>query len=134
MITVFFADLERVSGGTPPFETAVTRRVRAEPASQPLAILTQFFLGPTDEERAQGLDVVLSGFTGFSDFRLQDQVAYVYLTGACDSGGATYTIVDVLRVNLLQFPEIEWVKVFDQDGNTQSPDGQSDSAPACLQP
>jgi hypothetical protein len=133
-ISVYFSNPGNVSSATQPFETAVTRQVRALPAALPQAVLAQFFLGPTAGEKAQGLDLVLSGFTGFSDFRIQDGVAYVYLTGACNSGGSTYTIADALRTNLLQFTEIQWVKIFDGDGNTQTPDGQGDSIPACLQP
>ncbi len=41
---------------------------------------------------------------------------------------------DVLRVNLKQFPEITYVKIYDQNGQTADPDGLSDSIPACLEP
>lgn len=63
-----------------------------------------------------------------------DGIARVHLKGACNSGSAAYTIADLLKVNLKQFSSIQYVKVYDHNGQTQSPDGASDSAPACLEP
>jgi hypothetical protein len=37
-------------------------------------------------------------------------------------------------LNLKQFPEIQFVKIYDENGMTQSPEGSNDSIPACLQP
>jgi len=37
-------------------------------------------------------------------------------------------------LNLKQFPEIQFVKIYDQSGNTREPAARVDSAPACLDP
>jgi hypothetical protein len=132
-IKVYFTDTARYAVGTEPYEQAVPRTVPATD-SLPEAVLTQLSLGPTAEEKAQGLEVVLSGATGFSQLTIQNGVARVYLTGECNSKGATYTIANLLDVNLKQFPEIQWVKVYDQNGETETPDDQSGSIPLCLEP
>jgi hypothetical protein len=132
-LTVYFTNIDRYAIGTEPYEDPVTRTVPV-PDSLPEAVLTQLFLGPTAEERAGGLDVVLSGTTGFSQLTIEGGVARVYLTGTCSSGGATYTIANLIFANLEQFPEIQWVKIYDQNGETETPDGQSSSIPFCLEP
>ena len=63
-----------------------------------------------------------------------DGVAHLYLTGECNSQGSTFSISQPLMQSLRQFPEIQFVKIYDQNGNTQSPDGSTDSIPACLEP
>jgi hypothetical protein len=132
-LTVYFTNLPNYQVGIEPYETAVIRTVPA-PASLPEAVLTQLFLGPSPEEKAQGLDVVLSGTTSFSSLVIQGGVAHVYLEGECASKGATYTISNLIFANLAQFPEIQWIKIYDQNGETETPDGQSSSIPFCLEP
>jgi hypothetical protein len=132
-LTVYFTDVARYQVGTEPYETAVTRIVQ-EPASLPEAVLTQLFLGPTEAEKAQGLDVILSGTTGFSKLTIENGVARIYLTGTCASNGATYTIANLIYANLRQFPDIQWIKIYDQNNETETPDGQSSSIPVCLEP
>jgi hypothetical protein len=132
-LTVYFTDMPHYQVGTEPYEKAVTRTVPV-PASLPEAVLTQLFLGPTQAEKAQGLDIVLSGTTGFSKLTITDGLARVYLTGTCNSKGATYTIGNLIDANLKQFPEVQWVKIYDQNGETETPDGQSGSIPFCLEP
>ena len=132
-LSVYFTNLPRYAIGTEPYEDAVTRTVPTT-GSLPEEVLTQLFLGPTDDETAQGLDVFLSGATGFSELTIADDVARVYLTGECNSKGATYTIANLIEANLRQFPEIQWVKIYDQNGETETPDGRSDSIPFCLEP
>ena len=132
-ITVFFTDMARYQVGTEPYEAAVMRTVPVTDLL-PEAVLTQLFLGPTDAEKTSGLEVVLSGATGFSDLTIENGVARVYLTGTCNSNGATYTISNLINANLAQFPEIQWVKVYDENGETETPDGQSGSIPFCLEP
>ena len=100
----------------------------------PEVVLEEFFLGPTLEEQTQGLIAVTSGATGFSSLVVGDGVAHVYLEGVCNSGGATYTIAQPLAVNLKQFDAIETVKIYDENGGTEVPDGPSDSIPFCLEP
>jgi hypothetical protein len=127
------AGTHRSPHGTEPYEAAVTRSVPG-PTSLPEAVLTQLFLGPSESETAQGLAVVLSGTTGFSKLSIEERIARVYLTGTCSSQGATYTIANLIFANLKQFPEIQWIKIYDQNNETEVPDGQSDSIPVCLEP
>ena len=132
-LTIYFTDVARYQVGTEPYEAAVTRTVLA-PASLPEAVLTQLFLGPTEAEKAQGLAVILSGTIGFSNLTIENGIARVYLTGTCASQGATYTIANLINANLKQFPEILWIKIYDQNNETETPDGQSGSIPFCLEP
>jgi hypothetical protein len=133
-ITVYFTDSNRYAAATEPFEAAVTRTAPAG-SNLPEAVLTAFFAGPTAEEAAQGLEAITSGATGFSELRIDENgVAHVTLTGPCSSGGATYTIAQPLMKNLLQFKEIDYLKIYDQSGQTGTPDGLSNSIPFCLEP
>ena len=102
--------------------------------SQPEMVLTQLFLGPTAIEKTQGLDAIFSGTTGFKKLTVEDGIARVYLTGKCNSGGATYTISNLIFANLAQFPDIHWIKIYDENGETETPDGQISSIPLCLEP
>jgi hypothetical protein len=119
--------------GTEPYEKPVSRKISIE-ADKFGAVLDQLFLGPTEEEKAQGLVTVLSGATGYSDYRLEKSVLHVNLTGECNSGGSTYTIANLIFANLKQFAVIKYVKIYDQNGETGTPEGKSDSIPFCLEP
>ena len=133
-LTVFFLDENNFAVGTEPYEKAVTRTVPVEGSNRWEAVLNQLFLGPTEEEQAQGLRVVLSGTTGYRDLKLQNGVVHITLTGECSSGGSTYTIANLIFANLKQFPLIKYVKIHDQNGETETPEGLSDSIPFCLEP
>lgn len=132
-IPVFFTDTIRYAKGGPPFEVAVSREVNAD-ANLPEAVILEFFKGPTAEERALGYEAITDGFTGFSSLEIAEGVARVHLTGTCFSNGATYTIAQPLMKNLMQFEQVQYVKIFDQNGQTWEPDGPSNSIPACLEP
>jgi hypothetical protein len=132
-LSVYFTNTNRYAVGTEPYEDPVTRTVPMN-VSLPQTVLEQLFLGPSPQERAGGLETVLSGTTGFSKFTIDDGVARVYLAGKCNSGGATYTISNLIFANLAQFPEIKWIKIYDENGQTESPEGQSSSIPFCLEP
>ena len=132
-VEVYFTDSNRYATGTPPFEVAVQRTV-PETARLPEAVLLEFFKGPTEAERAQGLEAITSGFTGFRELELEEGIARVYLEGQCTSLGATYTVAQPILANLLQFPEIRYVKIYDSDGVTEVPEGESNSIPFCLEP
>jgi hypothetical protein len=97
-------------------------------------VLDEFFKGPSSVERNQGLAVIRNGFTGYSRLEFVDGGVHVYLTGACQSNGTLYTIARPLMMNLKQFPEIEFVKIYDQFGQTRQPSARVDSVPACLDP
>jgi hypothetical protein len=132
-IEVFFTDSFRYAAGTEPFEEGVTRVV-SNHGNAPEAVLRAFFAGPTEEEQARGLEAITSGSTGFREVDIQDGIARVYLEGPCASHGATYTIAQPLMRNLLQFDEIEYVKIYDSEDTTQEPEGPSNSIPLCLEP
>lgn len=133
-VQVFFLDQDMFAVGTEPYEKAVSRTVTAS-ENRLNVVLDQLFLGPTAEEQAQGLTLVLSGTTGYSGFNLDgDGVAHVYLEGECNSGGSTYTIGNLIFANLMQFSEVKWIKIYDQNGETETPDGLTSSIPFCLEP
>jgi hypothetical protein len=119
--------------GKLPYEVAVTRFVSSS-KNVVNSVLDEFFKGPGDVERNQGLAVINNGFTGYSRVLLANGGAYVYLTGKCQSNGTLYTIARPLMLNLKQFPEIKFVKIYDQSGNTLQPAARLDSVPACLDP
>jgi hypothetical protein len=132
-LTVYFTNMNHFAIGTEPFEDSITRVVPVT-GSLPEMVLTQLFLGPTPEEKAQGLDAILSGTNGFSKMDIQAGIARIYLIGKCNSGGSTYTIGNLIFANLAQFPEIRWIKIYDENGETETPDGHSSSIPLCLEP
>jgi hypothetical protein len=132
-ITVYFTDNERFADGTPPFEVEVSRRVDVS-SDTPEAVMRAFFQGPTAEERDEGLELISNGFTGFSSLTIEDGIARIHLTGECKSVGGVYTVAQPIMKNLLQFPEVDYVKIYDSRGNTELPDGRSNSIPACLEP
>ena len=133
LANVFFVDRIRYASGTPPFEVAGVRWVQTN--NVPANVLTEFFKGPgATEKYTYGWIVFYSGATGYSKLDVTDGVARVYLKGQCNSQGATYTVGNLLRVNLKQFSYIQYVKIYDQNGNTETPDGNQDSIPACLEP
>jgi hypothetical protein len=132
-LTIYFTDIVRFKAGTEPYEAAVTRTVPM-PASLPQAVLTQLFLGPTEVELLGGMEIVTSGTTGFSKMTLENGIARIYLTGACASNGSTYTIANLIFANLKQFPEIKWIKIYDPNGGTETPEGHISSIPFCLEP
>jgi len=132
-ISVYFTDRNLYLKGAPPFEVAVTRYV-APTSNLPEAVLGEFFRGPNAEERARGLELITSGFTGVSSLEIERGLAHLYLSGPCQSGGATYTIAQPLLRNLLQFEEIKFVKIYDSEGGTEEPTGPTNSIPFCLEP
>jgi hypothetical protein len=132
-ITVYFTDTNRYAVGTPPFEVGVARMAPAG-ISLPEAVLQAFFEGPTAAEQAQGLEAITSGFTGFEALRIEDGIARVYLQGECASLGATYSVAQPIMTNLLQFAEIAYVKIYDENGETEQAAGEVNSIPFCLEP
>ena len=112
-----------------------------QPAARPVirpatasAVLQRLFAGPTPAELARGMQFVASGTTGVTRVTVHDGVARVYLAGACDSGGSAITVADEITPTLIQLTSVQWVKIYDSAGDTQTPDGDVDSIPACLMP
>lgn len=132
-VNVYFVSRYRYTNNLPPFEVAGVRWARSNNVIS--TVLDEYFKGPGATERTSyGWIALYNGFTGYNRLEIRDGVAHVYLTGVCDRAGATYTIANLLTYNLKQFPEIKFVKIYDQNGTTQNPGGSSDSIPACLQP
>jgi hypothetical protein len=132
-IPVYFTSVDRYALATPPYEVAVARYFSPE-INLPEAVLIEFFNGPTPDEEALGLQALTSGFTGLRRLEVTDGIAHVFLDGNCNSQGATYTIAQPLMANLFQFPEIRFIKIYDEKGSTDQPTGPANSIPACLEP
>jgi len=97
--------------------------------------LDEYFKGPGATERFSfGWIALYNGFTGYSRLGIRDGVAHVFLEGTCAPDGRDFNIADLITLNLKQFPEIRFVKIYDENGSTQNADGLSDSVPACLSP
>ena len=132
-VNVFFVSKARYEANTPPFEVAGVRWARTNNLAG--TVLDEYFKGPGATEKYSFRWIALyNGFTGYSKFEFANGIASVYLKGACDRACATYTIADLLTYNLKQFPEVKFVKIYDENGITQDPTGLSDSIPACLKP
>lgn len=132
-VTVYFFSEERFAVGTEPYEVGVLRQIHPD-ANLPYLALEAYFEGPTELEAAQGLSAILSGCTGFSSFTIESGIARVFLEGPCASGGSTYTIAGPVMKTLLQFDEIDYVKLYDASGATGEPSGPSNSIPFVLEP
>lgn len=129
---VWFTDTPAFVANTPPFAAKVWRSVPAR--YRVVGALDRLFAGPLPHERAAGLRLVRSHATGFADLRISDGVARVRLTGGCNSNGSTLTIAGEIMPTLRQFASVRWVKIYDPSGHTESPNGDSDSIPFCLEP
>jgi len=133
LINVYFVNKFRYENNLPPFEVNGVRWARTN--MLPQSALNEYFKGPGSTERFSfGWIALYNGFTGYSRLEIRDGVAHVYLTGTCTPDGRDFTIANLIMSNLKQFPEIRFVKIYDENGTTQEPNGLSDSIPACLQP
>jgi murein DD-endopeptidase MepM/ murein hydrolase activator NlpD len=133
LIKVYFVNKFRYENNLPPFEVAGKRWVRSN--MLPQSALNEYFKGPGSTERFSfGWIALYNGFTGYSRLEIRDGVAHVFLMGTCTPEGRDFTIANLIILNLKQFPEIQFVKIYDENGGTQNPDGLNDSIPACLQP
>ena len=132
-VTLYFTESNHLAKGTQPYEVGITRYISSgiDPVE---GVLNAYFLGLSDAERSQGLTVVLNGFTGYRRFKISNGLIHVYLNGSCQSNGTSYSIAQPLIANLKQFPEITYVKLYDQNGVTRDPVSHSNSAPICLDP
>jgi hypothetical protein len=131
-VKVFFLDQKRMETGEEPLFVPVERKVPAGTAPQ--SALEALFAGPTAQEKARGLRFVDSEAKGFADLRIEGGVAHVRLVGGCNSGGSTVSIANEIGETLMQFPQVQHVKVYDPEGRTQQPDEPVGSIPFCLEP
>jgi hypothetical protein len=133
LIDLYMVNKFRYENNLPPFVVTGDRWARSN--MLPQTALNEYFKGPGSTERFSfGWIALYNGFTGYSRLDIRDGVAHVFLTGSCTPDGRDFNIADLITLNLKQFPEIRFVKIYDENGGTQNPDGLSDSAPACLQP
>lgn len=133
-INVYFANRNRLAINQPPYESVRIRYVRSS-ISIYEQTLNAYFTGPGSTESYYYGDMTISdGFTGYSKLEITDGVARVYLLGECRRQRVTYTIAQLIQVNLKQYPVVQSVKIYDQAGQTQNPDGAGDSVPLCLDP
>lgn len=129
---VFFFDEDNFVDNEGPFFRSVTRTT---PRSRPfVGVLDRLYAGPLPAEQKRGLRLLRSRSTGSTDLSVANGVARVRLVGGCNSGGSTVTVAGSIMPTLKQFPKVDWVKIYGPAGYTLTPDGQSDSVPACLQP
>ena len=129
---IFFVDSHAFAIGQGPYVRAVLRQVI--PPNVGARSLSWLFAGPTPDERAGGLMFVNSDATGFTNLTISNGIARVRLAGGASSHGSTLTIASEIMPMLKQFPTVTWVKIYDQNGQTETPTGQSDSIPTGLEP
>jgi hypothetical protein len=127
-----FLNTHRFATGRTPAAEAVYRPVIW--SSPAFGVMQRLFAGPTQAELARGLRFVSSGATGFKNLTIRDGVARVWLTGQLSSGGSTFSVASEIMPTLKQFPSVRWVKIYDQNGQTERPSGHSDSIPFSLEP
>lgn len=110
-------------------------RYAASNLNFPQFVLDEYFKGPGyTEYYTYKWRALYNGFTGYSKLEARDGGVYIYLKGTCDRAGATYTIADLLILNMKQFSFVSFVKIFDENSATEFPDGAVDSIPLCLKP
>jgi len=132
-VNLYFVNKFRYTNNLPPFEVAGVRYVKSNNVYR--SLLDEYFKGPGASEKfTYGWINLTNGFTGYSRFEFINGVAHIYLKGTCDRAGATYTIANLLTTNFKQFSEVQFVKIYDENGSTQTPVGFEDSIPACLHP
>jgi hypothetical protein len=132
-VKVYFVSKSRYNANTPPFEVNGVRWAKSNSVIQ--TVLDEYFKGPGATEKTSfGWIALYNGFTGYNRFELIDGFAHIYLKGVCASEGRDFTIANLLTLNLKQFPEVRFVKIYDENGSTQNPLGVADSIPACLVP
>jgi hypothetical protein len=133
LIDVYFVNRVRYDADAPPFVVTGDRWARTN--ALPQTALNEYFKGPGATERFSfGWIALYNGFTGYSSLEIRNGVAHVYLTGTCTPDERDFNIADLIILNLKQFPDIRFVKIYDENGTTQDPSGLSDSIPTCLQP
>ena len=132
-VRTWFFDAPRFVDNTSPFFRPVRRWV---PTNAPArGALHRVYAGPTQAERRDGLRLLRSRSTGFTNLRISSsKIARVQLTGGCGSGGSTVTVAGEIMPTLRQFPTVRWVKIYDPQGTTERPTGRVDSIPECLEP
>jgi hypothetical protein len=129
---VYFFNHSNFLNNQRPFFSPRPRPVR--PLTPATGVMDRLFAGPVVAEQAEGLALLRSHATGFTGLTIADGVARVQLTGGCSSDGSTVTVAGEIMPSLRQFTTVDWVKIYDPEGNTERPTGNTDSIPTCLEP
>jgi spore germination protein GerM len=129
-IKVFFLDREVMEAGGEDYLVAVDRFVGAKTPHR--HAIYHVFKGPDDDEEGKGLSAVRNGAKGFKDLKIADGVATLKLRDGCEPAEGKVSVYDLIHKTLTSFDDVQFVKLLDPEGNTTTPDGKSDSKPACL--
>lgn len=133
-LSVYFVNKNNFDKGVEPYEQAVSRLTTTD-LDPKEATIKSFFVGLTDDEIDAG---IIAFFNGVEDadvtFDVATGVARVNLRGACDAKGAAYNVGTLIDVNLKQFPDVKYIRIYDENGETLSTNELESSWPACLQP
>jgi hypothetical protein len=119
----------------PSLELAAGKRWSVSSSNLAEFVVDQYFRGPGYvEKHIYRWTAPVNGATGYTRLEVSNGIARLYLKGGCESTGSASTLAAPLTASLKQFPSIQYVKIYDPNGETQDPSGQGDSTPACLQP
>jgi hypothetical protein len=77
---------------------------------------------------------IVAYWCAIANLSLTGGVARIRLTFGCSSGGSTVSIAGEIMPTLKQFSSVQGVKIYDPTGNTEVPNGPTDSIPECLEP
>jgi hypothetical protein len=131
-VKISFMHVPNYTAGRQPEIVTAGRAVTSSRVAQ--GALDAIFAGPTAPERARGLGTVRSGATGATLLRITGGVAHVQLRGGCASKGATFTVATLIISTLTRLVSIDHVRIYDPSGRTESPTGNRNSIPECLEP
>ena len=133
VIDMYFTNRENLANQVQPFDQPVEREIIS---SDPIKYtLDTYFTGPNAREKSRGLDATWDGFLGYKSYELSDDgVLKIYLTGKCEAGLVGYTIAEPLMKTLKQLDNVNYIKLYDENGRTQNSTGEVDSIPVCLIP
>ncbi len=131
-VKLFFTHARNLEKRIPALNVERTRYVTS---GQDLhkVVLDQYFIGPGATERYSYGDIgIYDGFTGYSKLEFADGVLRIQLKGTCKQQYPSFSIADLLTLNMKQFPEVRYVRIYDEKGLTQQAEGKIDSIPECL--
>ncbi|MBL8051526.1 MAG: hypothetical protein JNM46_09925, partial [Anaerolineales bacterium] len=133
IVDIYFTNKTNLENNQAPFSQPVKREVIS---SDPIkAALEIYFTGPTAQEKSRGLEATWNGFLGFKSYEISsDGILRLYLIGYCSALDTGYNLSEPLNKTLRQFDSVKYVKIYDEYGRTQNPNGASDSIPSCLIP
>ena len=119
-VNVYFLSKFRYDNNLPPFDMAGVRWAHSDRVIS--TVLDEYFKGPGSTEKySYGWIALYNGFTGYSKLEIVDGMANICLTGSCVGDGRDFNIADLIDLNLKQYPEVQFVKIYDQNGQIARP-------------